>query len=818
MALLDENFDATQVKPYDETIFFKEAAIKKYDEMLQNIRGAVNGSRNDTLNACAYVIGRMVGAGIFDMETSRRDLALAASMLGISAWEYQQTINRALSNGSSNPWIMGSDAGDAWKRDLSSEVRTQTHFEFAPPINNTLAKEKAVKTDIAVSTYECSSVVVGTRGQFYLNNRGITTIPNNVRYSSSFHGLVFPLTLPDGTITAIQRIYINRDNTVVVERHTNDDGTVDERKKKLTNGDMKNSMIVFNGKQGPYILVDGPEDGLSAHQATGLTVFAACSKGRFRWAADHMQSGSVLFAVRDADGTDGSEYASAVKAFAAKGITAIWVDPPPGAKDVNDVTKSAGDVGVEQWLSSAWKVNFGHDITPEAKRSSAPPAAAQAETSEPESTEPPPGSLPEPMGLVKDIRDYIESTAIYSHPALALGAALITVGTLAARRYGFERNIRTNLYVLGLAPSSSGKNHPLNMVTRMLTDAGYGHLMGGSVPASGAAVISRVMTEPVTTYAIDEFGMLLRSMSDPKTAAHLREVTKVWTELYTASAHIYADKDRADRKMNVPRLVHQPALSVFGLTNCTHVWAAVTPDSITDGSLARFLVIETSESFPMPSSNDSVYESASMATPEWLLERMRRVCTDGNGVGAGNMCNEGTGCVPSIRPIIATDEVKAIFRQLMVEETMLKRQHEAAGLSAIYGRMVEQSKKLALIHAIGRDTTFCKIERCDAEWAIATVRELTGRLVNNLVKNVAKNDHERGVKDLLKIIRDHKKWMSKSTITKRSHWLKTKDRNDLLDDLVSSGQIEVKTDTSHLGRPTIMYRYVPKKRSQETDD
>src|SRR3954453_1442598 len=81
-----------------------------------------------------------------------------------------------------------------------------------------------------------------------------------------------------------------------------------------------------------------------------------------------------------------------------------------------------------------------------------------------------------------------------------------------ARRYRFE-NLRSNLYLVGVAPSASGKEVPLSAVARILGDAGLAKTLAGGEPKSGSAVLSRLVEHPVAVYTLDEFGMLLRALT-----------------------------------------------------------------------------------------------------------------------------------------------------------------------------------------------------------------------------------------------------------------------------------------------------------------
>ena len=98
---------------------------------------------------------------------------------------------------------------------------------------------------------------------------------------------------------------------------------------------------------------------------------------------------------------------------------------------------------------------------------------------------------------------YILSTAIRPQPWLAVGAALAALGTLMGRKYRTVSNLRSNLYVIGLAASGGGKDHAATPSRRPFLAAGLGrasrrqpHRLGRRpadrpLPAAGVAVPDR---------------------------------------------------------------------------------------------------------------------------------------------------------------------------------------------------------------------------------------------------------------------------------------------------------------------------------------
>jgi hypothetical protein len=67
------------------------------------IRGAPEGSRNDTLNREAHAIGRLVAAGVIDEARTRAELGAAAVDTGLHSTEVDATLDSALASASKSP-------------------------------------------------------------------------------------------------------------------------------------------------------------------------------------------------------------------------------------------------------------------------------------------------------------------------------------------------------------------------------------------------------------------------------------------------------------------------------------------------------------------------------------------------------------------------------------------------------------------------------------------------------------------------------------------------------------------------------------------
>jgi hypothetical protein len=88
-----------------------------------------------------------------------------------------------------------------------------------------------------------------------------------------------------------------------------------------------------------------------------------------------------------------------------------------------------------------------------------------------------PGPLPENLyrvpGFISEVMDHCLDTAPYPNTTLALCGALSLLATLAGRKVRDPGDNRTNLYLLGLAHSASGKDWPRKLNNRILREAGH---------------------------------------------------------------------------------------------------------------------------------------------------------------------------------------------------------------------------------------------------------------------------------------------------------------------------------------------------------
>lgn len=399
-----------------------------------------------------------------------------------------------------------------------------------------------------------------------------------------------------------------------------------------------------------------------------------------------------------------------------------------------------------------------------------------------------PFSLAIPDGLVGDLTDYMLSTARRPQPLLSLGASLCAVGALMGRNYRTTSNLRSNLYVVGIADSGSGKNHAREIINETFFEAGLAHHLGGNKIASGAGLLTALHRQPAILFQIDEFGMFLSAAADRKRSPrHITEILDNMTELYTSAGGIFLGAEYANRDgANERRDINQPCLCVYGTTTPLHFWGALQGANVVDGSLARFLILPSDEDYP----DENIAVGIRQAPPT-LIQGLQLVAAGGGankGNLAGKTADQNTAVTPMTVPM--SEDARARFRQLSVELTQELRASAGTAFTAILARIGENAMKLALIVAVGRDPARPEIDITATDWAIGFVRHYAQRTMEAVERHVADTETEAHLKRLKEIIRAAgAKGITKSEITRASQWLKSRDRDEILLTLIVSGDI-----------------------------
>ena len=202
-----------------------------------------------------------------------------------------------------------------------------------------------------------------------------------------------------------------------------------------------------------------------------------------------------------------------------------------------------------------------------------------------------PGPIPDELlhvpGFIDEVMRYTLDTAPYPEPVLAFAGALTLQALLAGRKVRDAMDNRTNLYVLSLANSGVGKDHARKVNARILYDAGLADCLGTSF-ASGEGIEDRLFVQPATLFQVDEIDGLLLRVSQARDARH-EAIVSMLLQMYSSASSIYVMRAKANQERTV---IDQPCLCLFGTAVPKHFYESLSARLMTNGFLARLLILE----------------------------------------------------------------------------------------------------------------------------------------------------------------------------------------------------------------------------------
>ena len=421
----------------------------------------------------------------------------------------------------------------------------------------------------------------------------------------------------------------------------------------------------------------------------------------------------------------------------------------------------------------------------------------EEESESADAVEPFPYECLRPPGLLSEIVDYTLSTSLYPQPEMALAGALSLLATITGRKVCDHRNTRTNVYILSLSESGTGKEQPRKVNKKLLMLSGGAEMIGSERVGSHAGVVTTVCESPACLMQLDEMGRLLEMCKDASRAPHLYSLITVLMQMFTSSDSVWKADAYADAKKI--KTIDQPHLVLYGTATPDSFWGSLSTENVKEGLMGRLLVFEGRGYTVDMNEKIEVFDP-----PESLLRSIRHWIDFNPG---GNLAERSP--VPRIVP----HSPEALDRLLEHQRGINSRRKTEHPLrAALWSRCGEKSAKLALLHACSRARCVPEsIIRADVDWGIRLANWLTRRLLHGCKEHVAENRTEARKKRLLREIGYG--GITKTQLTRRTQYMTARERNEALSDLEQSGQIEVATTETGKRPKSIVRRKARKQRT-----
>jgi hypothetical protein len=362
---------------------------------------------------------------------------------------------------------------------------------------------------------------------------------------------------------------------------------------------------------------------------------------------------------------------------------------------------------------------------------------------------PVPDALLHPPGIVGEWVQWVEDNSQYPQRLFAVGAALCMFGTALGRKVMSKTGLRTNLYVVALGSTGSGKEGTRHAVKKTMIAADMTDNLGGEEFASKQGLHNRVAGCPASLFMIDEFGMALKALNGAKTESFKQEVIAKLIKLYGLTRDIVHGEERANQTLNKRVDIEYPCVNLYGTSTAEPFYEALSGADVASGWLNRLLVITAQDDYP------EFVDVATGDPPEHIVAFIKAARMMSHGlVGLNGM--------PIMVPMNGMAE--PLFVQFMAEvrSRVMKLNEDpmTSSVSALWARAWEQAVKIALILSVGMKTADdlrnpdCALEiefRC-AEWAIAFVRHFIAAMESEVRGRVGEGELDRANQEALRLI------------------------------------------------------------------
>ena len=394
-----------------------------------------------------------------------------------------------------------------------------------------------------------------------------------------------------------------------------------------------------------------------------------------------------------------------------------------------------------------------------------------------------------PGGVLQEWIQFNLITAHKQQPELALISAVAGFATLCGRKVTDDYGTMPNVYLVGIAPSSAGKQHPMNVNKLVISKAAGSSAMLQDGLASHAGLHRALEVSPSTLLQSDEMGRLMSVLGDSKKVPpHLAGIIDIWLKLFSSSSTVYLAPAYADRRQNFT--IEHPNFCLYGTSVPQNFYGALTKEALSDGLFNRFLIVEVSNGDP------ELQKPAPMVVPECLAEATKwwwNYKMDPFADGSGP------------RVLVTSTEAEKEF--LGLQKTIRKNQRaEMERGTTIWGRTWEYSRKLALIHQCSLDREAVEISGASAKWACAFVLKLTERMEALATAHVASGEFDSLGLKLLRFIREGGAGgRLRGEISRHVRNLNPRDLDNVLTKLELNEEIKRVPFQPATGRPTWSY-------------
>lgn len=389
-----------------------------------------------------------------------------------------------------------------------------------------------------------------------------------------------------------------------------------------------------------------------------------------------------------------------------------------------------------------------------------------------------PSELLEPTGVIKEIYNYMMATCRKVQPIFFLNAAISLVSTVMGQKYETETGLRTNLYLVSIGPTASGKEHGRKCIKDILEASELSKYLGGEEIRSGQGLLAAMERCSNSIFQLDEFGLFLQSVQNPSSGAHKAEVMVILMKLFSSANTIFMGSEYADQK-HKPRIeLKYPSCNLHATTTGKEFYTALQSAHVINGYLNRLLILESEDKNPpkqMPKRKPVPF-----AILEWIKNMSEGKWYEKEGNLSG--LNPAT-------PIMIPNSKEAFALASKFEER-IEAVNDDEEIRALWGRAMEHAWKLSIV--VAGANLHKEVTGEDMEYAIMFVEYAVAQLCVSVKERIADSPFQAKVKEcLMAISKAGEKGLTDREIHRAGAFsrLQMRERREVLEVLEKSGEI-----------------------------
>lgn len=371
-----------------------------------------------------------------------------------------------------------------------------------------------------------------------------------------------------------------------------------------------------------------------------------------------------------------------------------------------------------------------------------------------------------------------------THPTAALATLFTLASAITARTFYTETGASTTLYQILIAKTGAGKNITTSAPIKALDTIEYSKLIISSKISSIGALDDIFKKQNVAIQVVDEFGDHLGNMLNDK-GGYLKSLAAKIKNLYSSTNGIYESgrysSSGGKAKTAEPWTISRPCFGLTGITTKTQLFKHLTDDMIHDGFLNRFIILDGHNVNPI--FPKKVFNGIPKQLVEHLESLQKNNFSDNNSiqiivplsVKAREYYDEFIG-----DPDIPDTD---IYRYCLNDESEIKR--------AVSIRWRENTIRLA--------TALTAFEQLDEvsvevlEWCYNIIKNSSLNFIASFEKEASTTKYEMLKSKAIQWFKKNKEVkVSLTHLAQKARpfsTLKSKERLELLDDLIESGLI-----------------------------